>query len=113
MAAVGMGAAGVRTWIAPRRAESEEAILEAVKMAIDLGVDPNVADPQGDTVLHAAARLGRNRVITHLVEHGANLHAENQEGQTPLAAAIALERDSLTVDLLRSLERDIVPAEPR
>ncbi len=113
MAAVGMGAAGVRTWIAPRRAEPEEAILEAVKMAIELGVDPNVADPEGDTVLHAAARLGRSRVITHLVEHGANLHAENREGQTPLAAAMALERDSLTVDLLRSLERDIVPAEPR
>ncbi len=113
MAAVGMGAAGVRTWVAPRRAEPEDAILEAVKVAIELGVDPNVADPQGDSVLHAAARLGRNRVLTHLVEHGANLHAENRDGQTPLAAAMAPERDSPTVDLLRSLEPDIVPADPR
>lgn len=110
MASVGMGAAGVRTWIAPRRAEPEDAILEAVTLAVELGADPNVADPQGNTALHGAARAGFDRVIAHLVEHGADLHAKNRDGLTPLAAAMALDQESVTVDLLRSLEAAIVPA---
>ncbi len=100
MAAVGMGPA-VRAWIAPKRSEPQDAILDAVKVALELGVDPNIADPQGNTALHAAARLGRNPVIAHLVEHGADRSAKNGDGQTPLALATAEQHLDSTLDLLR------------
>ena len=103
MAAVGMGPA-VRAWIEPRRSEPTDAILDAVTLALELGVDSNTADPQGDTALHAAARLGRDPIITQLVEHGADLRAENRDGQTPLDLAMAEEHLDSTLDLLRPLD---------
>ena len=38
---------------------SPEENLEAVKMCLDLGIDPNVADDEGRTALHGAAHKGR------------------------------------------------------
>ena len=32
--------------------------LEAVKMCLDLGIDPNIADDDGRTALHGAAHKG-------------------------------------------------------
>jgi ankyrin repeat protein len=51
--------------------------LEAVKMCLDLGIDPNLADDQGRTALHGAAHKGRNAVVQMLVDHGANLEAHD------------------------------------
>jgi len=51
--------------------------LEAVKMCLDLGIDPNVPDDQGRTALHGAAHKGRTDVIQLLVDHGANLEAHD------------------------------------
>ena len=56
---------------------SPEESLEAVKMCLDLGIDPNVADDQGRTALHGAAHKGRTDVIQLLVDHGANLEAHD------------------------------------
>ena len=112
MAAAGMGP-GVQAWIAPRRIEPEDAMLAAVTVALEHGADPNSVDLEGDTVLHAAARLRRNLVIARLVEHGANLQAKNHDGLTPLAAAIALEPVSPTVDLLQSLAANPGRPDPR
>ena len=111
MAALGMGPA-VRAWVEPRRSEPTYAILDAVRLALELGVDPNTADPQGNTALHAAARLGRDPIITQLVEHGADLRAENRDGETPLALAMAEEHLDSTLDLLRPLDPGTL-ADPR
>ena len=51
--------------------------LEAVKMCLDLGIDPNVQDKDGRTALHGAAHKGRNDVVELLVNHGAKLDAED------------------------------------
>jgi ankyrin repeat protein len=51
--------------------------LEAVKMCLDAGIDPNVADDEGRTALHGAAHKGRNDVVKLLVEHGAKLDARD------------------------------------
>ena len=56
---------------------SPEQSLEAVKMCLDLGIDPNVQDDQGRTALHGAAHKGRPEVIQLLVDHGANLEAHD------------------------------------
>ena len=56
---------------------SPEQSVEAVKMCLDLGIDPNVADDQGRTALHGAAHKGRTEVIQILVDHGANLEAHD------------------------------------
>ena len=52
---------------------SEDATLEAVKMLLDLGLDPNAQADTGRTALHGAAHKGRTAVIQVLVDHGAKL----------------------------------------
>ncbi|MBZ5577402.1 MAG: ankyrin repeat domain-containing protein [Acidobacteriia bacterium] len=52
---------------------SPESTLEAVKMLLDLGLDPNVQADTGRTALHGAAHKGRTDVIQVLVDHGAKL----------------------------------------
>jgi len=56
---------------------SETRNLEAVKMCLDAGIDPNVADDEGRTALHGAAHKGRSDVVNLLVEHGARLDARD------------------------------------
>ncbi len=47
--------------------------LEAVKMLLDLGLDPNYANKDGRTPLMGAALKGRNDVVQLLVDRGAKL----------------------------------------
>jgi ankyrin repeat protein len=47
--------------------------LKAVKMLLDLGLDPNAANMDGRTALMGAALKGRNDVVRLLVERGAKL----------------------------------------
>jgi ankyrin repeat protein len=67
---------------------SAEQSLEAVKMCLDLGIDPNVADDQGRTALHGAAHKGRTDVIQLLVDHGANLEAHDNGSRDTFAGAM-------------------------
>ena len=69
MAAAGMG--GGTAWVQPGRSEREALSLEAVKLAIELGVDVNAANADGRTALDAAKALKYETVVTLLVEHGA------------------------------------------
>lgn len=52
---------------------SEDATLQAVKLLLDLGVDPNVQADTGRTALHGAAHKGRPAVVQALVDKGAKL----------------------------------------
>ena len=56
---------------------SEAENLEAVKLCLDLSVDPNAADDEGRTALHGAAHKGRNPVVQLLVDRGAKLDAHD------------------------------------
>jgi uncharacterized protein len=62
--------------------------LEAVKMCLDFGIDPNVADDQGRTALHGAAHKGRTDVIQLLVDHGANMEAHDNGSRDTFAGAM-------------------------
>jgi ankyrin repeat protein len=70
MAAAGMGGR-VTGWVQPRRDEREALTLEAVKLAAELGVDVNAADPNGRTALDAAKALKYSSVVGFLLEKGA------------------------------------------
>ena len=96
--------------------EDERRVLEAIRVAFDLGGDVNAVSQAGDTALHGAAALGYNTVVQFLADHGADLNIKNKRGQTALAAiagrrgegATAADRASqaprqTTVDLLRKL----------
>lgn len=52
---------------------SRQANLEAVRMLLDLGLDPNAQNTDGRTPLMGAAMKGRNDVVQLLVDRGARL----------------------------------------
>ncbi len=52
--------------------------FEAMKMLLDLGLDPNYANNEGRTALMGAAMKGRNDVVQMLVDRGANLAARDK-----------------------------------
>ena len=96
----------------PDRMAQEAVTLEAVRLAVALGVDVNAANANGDTALHTAAARGYDTVIELLVAHGASPSIINLDGQTALALARAGSRRlgvrwatprQSTVDLLRAL----------
>jgi ankyrin repeat protein len=68
MAATGMG--GGAAWIQPASAEREALALEAVKLAVELGVDVQAANTDGRTALDAAKAMRYESVIQFLAETG-------------------------------------------
>jgi ankyrin repeat protein len=69
MAATGMG--GGAAWVQPDRREREALMLEAVRIAVEQGIDVNAVNTNGRSALDAARALKFERVATFLVEHGA------------------------------------------
>lgn len=67
---------------------SPEQSVEAVKMCLDLGIDPNAADDQGRTALHGAAHKGRTEVIQLLVDRGGNLEAHDMGSRDTVNGAM-------------------------
>jgi ankyrin len=71
------------------RGPSEERIVQAMKLAMELGSSVNGVDEKGDTALHVAAVRRLNTVVEYLAGAGAALNPKNLRGQTPLAATLA------------------------
>ena len=67
---------------------SPEESVEAIKMCLELGIDPNTVDDEGRTALHGAAHKGRTEVIQLLVDHGANLEAHDNGSRDTFAGAM-------------------------
>ena len=73
---------------------------EAMKQALVDGADPNTQDPHsGSTLLATAALMGHTKVVSLLLENGADVNARSQDGGTALHAAAFLGRAE-TVKLL-------------
>jgi len=83
---------------------SEAESLEAVKMCLDLGIDPNVADDEGRTALHGAAHKGRTAVIQLLVDHGGRLDAHDAGSRDSINGAL-LGKTWIPLDWARGLVR--------
>ena len=71
MAATGMGGGRLRAWFPPLRSEAEMRALEAVQVAVDLGVDLNATDAEGRTALDGARAARLMTVIEFLESRGA------------------------------------------
>jgi ankyrin repeat protein len=85
---------------------SPEEATQALALLLDLGVDLNAANDNGDTALHVAVTgRGSPEIVRFLIAHGANLQAKNKRGQTPLAAAMASRKElGPLIEILRAAE---------
>jgi ankyrin repeat protein len=79
-----MAAAGVNWVVSQTYTEGPEALLEAVKLCEQLGMDVNAVNSMGITAVMGAANRGSDDIIEFLVEHGARLDVADNEGRTPL-----------------------------
>jgi ankyrin repeat protein len=103
-------AAGVNWVVAQTFDEGPEALLEAVRICHEAGIDVNAANSKGIRAIHGAANRGSDAIVRYLAEHGADLHARDSEGRTPLdwangvflATHPAVPRPS-TISLLQKL----------
>lgn len=79
-----MVAAGVNWAVDETYTVSDEAMLEAVKLTIELGNDVNAVNSMGVGAIHGAANRGANEIIEYLAAHGARLDVPDLQGRTPL-----------------------------
>jgi ankyrin repeat protein len=70
MAATGMGGGG-DAWVELKPGVRESLVLEAARLAVELGVDVNAANTDGRTALDSAKALKYDTVVAFLVEKGA------------------------------------------
>jgi ankyrin len=82
-----MAAAGVNWVVDQTFDEGPAALLEAVKLCVELGMDVNAVNSMGLTALHGAANRGSDEIIRYLVEQGARIDVKDAEGRTPLTWA--------------------------
>ncbi len=81
--------------LAGSRAGTGEEVLAAMRLALDLGVDIDAVDDNGETAMHAVAYKNRPETIKFLADKGAAIEAwnrENKYGSTPLAIAVGYRR---------------------
>ena len=84
-------AAGLATRSPGEDAGTEDEVLEAVQLALDLGNDINAVDNNGETAMHAAAYKNLPKVVEFLASKGAKIAVWNRDdkfGWTPLAIAV-------------------------
>ena len=108
-----MAAAGVNWVVAQTYTESPQALVDAVKLCLELGADVNATNSMGLTALLGAANRGSNDLIELLVQRGARLDVKDKEGRTPLRwaegvflAAVGAERKPATIALLEKLDAE-------
>jgi len=66
----------------------EARIVEAIKLAVELGGNVNASNGNLDTALHMAAARRLDTVVQFLADSGARVNARNKTGQTPLAVVL-------------------------
>jgi ankyrin repeat protein len=105
-----MAAAGVNWTVAQTYTVSKEALLEAVKICLELGADVNAVNSMGLTAVMGAANRGSDDIIQYLVEKGGRLDVKDAVGRTPIGwaegvflASVGAERKPSTVALLDKL----------
>jgi ankyrin repeat protein len=81
---------GVGSAAANEVAGEEPEVLEAAQLCLDLGIDVNAVDANGETAMHGAAYKNMPKVARFLANNGAKIEVwnrKNRYGWTPLAIA--------------------------
>jgi ankyrin repeat protein len=86
-AAFGGGPGFDRLGPPPFREEANREPLEAIRVLLAAGADPNAKDPAGASLLHQAVAARQVAIIRELVAKGAKLDAVNKDNLTPLLLA--------------------------
>ena len=60
---------------------------QAVKAAVNMGVDINAKNKEGQTAMHMAAFTGADAVVQYLAEQGADINVKDNYGETPWSMA--------------------------
>jgi uncharacterized protein len=103
-------AAGLGTYAPGEDPGTEPEVLEAVKVALELGNDINAVDNHGETVMHGAAYKHVPSVVEYLARAGANIDVWNHmnaNGRTPLditigvPSSMSIIRSPITEDAIR------------
>jgi ankyrin repeat protein len=81
-----MAAAGYGRVHGESRVTDDEAV-EAVKIAVEVGIPVNATNQSGQTALHGAAYFQTDPVVQLLLDKGANVNTRNVSGETPLTIA--------------------------
>ena len=63
----------------------QQRALEAIKYCLDLGLDINAVNDNGQTPLHGGVYIGGTLIVPFLVAQGAQLDVINRRGQTPVS----------------------------
>lgn len=79
--------------------------LQAARMLLRAGADPNIADRTGGTPLMLAAQHGSLKMIRELVRHGADINAVDRAGNSVLMHALWRNDRSEIPDAIRELLR--------
>ena len=108
-----MAAAGVNWVFNQTFDEGPAALLEAVKLCHELGLDLDATNSMGLAAIHGAANRGSNEIIEWLASQGARLDLADPHGRTPLVWAEGVflathppQRKPETIALLERLLRE-------
>jgi len=104
----------------PFREKATRDPLEATKVLLAAGANPNAKSPDGSTLLHQAVTARQVPIIKALVASGAKLDAVNKENLTPLllaekpepvrSAAAAMQQDPGVYKPHRDSREDVIAA---
>ncbi|MEJ2171603.1 MAG: ankyrin repeat domain-containing protein [Woeseiaceae bacterium] len=67
--------------------EKKERSLVAVRTIIEMGVDINAVNADGETAMHKAAFSGADNVVRYLADSGAEIDLKTKSGETPWSMA--------------------------
>ena len=67
--------------------EEIDIALHAVKAAVEMGVDINAKNSDGQTAMHMAAFTGADAVVQYLADQGADINVKDKYGETPWSMA--------------------------
>ena len=82
---------GVATPDVPNPSDSEETVLELVRLLLERGADVKGRRRDGLTALHSAAYRGHLRVVSYLLDRGADPAIQGYQGYGPHGGQTALE----------------------
>lgn len=74
---------------------AEQGEIDILRDLLEHGLDSNLADSGGTTLLHSACASCETESVRVLLEHGADVHSRDNEGRTPLHDAETIEQVEL------------------